>query len=467
MGISIFKRLAYLGFTLACLLAPTVGATELNLAPPSFTVDSKKVVPIDILNHKVQIVFDVENEVAKAVAIVDFVTAETGHPMFDIRSTPKKVILNKQPLKLEAVKTVDTPDKVTQVVMLEKSVAAHYRHRMEVHYDILNEHLTWSEDGVSIGFFMSDVGADRDFLEQYAPSNLEFDSFPMQLTLKVEGDGAHKLFTNGKLIATGKNYWEIRFPSYFTASSFYLHLTQKEMVVAQENYPGISATIPITVYSETEANTATGMKEAKEVLKELETDYGPFAHEKLVIYVTTGGGGMEYCGATMTSLSALGHEITHSYFARGVMPANGNAGWIDEAIASWRDDEYPVALASATPRPPVNLGGFSPYRRTTPYEAYDEGATLMSEFDLVFKGLKPVLKKLFAAHKYQVITTPYLGRFLTQVTGTNLTQTFDKYVYGKTEEEGPNLIVAPIIPRTAPKIHHPRKYTRAELVEYR
>ena len=83
-------------------------------------------------------------------------------------------------------------------------------------------------------------------------------------------------------------------------------------------------------------------------MRELEQTYGPYPHEALLIYCTGNiSGGMEYAGATMTSLEALGHEITHSWFARGVMPANGNAGWIDEAIARWRDRGYP----RAPPRP--------------------------------------------------------------------------------------------------------------------
>src|SRR5690606_27098526 len=56
---------------------------------------------------------------------------------------------------------------------------------------------------------------------------------------------------------------------------------------------------------------------ASEVFHELEGDYGAWPHPSLVIY-NAGMGGMEYCGATMTSTSALGHELFHSYFARGV-----------------------------------------------------------------------------------------------------------------------------------------------------
>ena len=77
----------------------------------------------------------------------------------------------------------------------------------------------------------------------------------------------------------------------------------------------------------------------------------------MTIYIA-GRGGMEHCGATITSMSALAHEITHSWFARGVMPANGNAGWIDEGTARWRDRGYPTAKGFSV-RQPVNLSNYS------------------------------------------------------------------------------------------------------------
>lgn len=454
------------------LTTTKVAATDLNLAPPSFETLGKKVVPVDFKNQTLDLVFDVSQKRAKAVSVIDFVVREQGRPMFDMRSIPTSITLDQSPLPQEAFVTVSAPDNVTKFVMLDKEVSPSSSHRMEIRYDILPEHVTFTEDGASIGFFMSDVGSDRDFLEQYAPANLEFDAFPMQVQLKVLGSGEHKLFTNGKAIETQRNSWKIQFPNYYTSSSFYLHLTQKSLVVAEETFQGIQKLIPITVYAKNESLTSQAMSKAKAVLKELEADYGTFAHEKVVIYVTSEDGGMEYCGATTTSLNALGHELTHSYFARGVMPANGNSGWIDEAIATWRDNDYPTATESPT-RPPVNLGGFSAYRRTTPWEAYEEGAQLMSEFDYLFQnnhreGLKPVLQHLFSAKQHQVITTDFFSQFLETLVEIDLKSIFQKYVYGKGgSRELHEFSVVPKIPRMTFKNHHPRKYTHSELLKLR
>ena len=71
----------------------------------------------------------------------------------------------------------------------------------------------------------------------------------------------------------------------------------------------------------------------------LESNFGPFPHDSVTIFAKPGAGrgGMEYAGATATTLGSLRHELNHSYFARSAVPVNGNAGWIDEAIAEWEE----------------------------------------------------------------------------------------------------------------------------------
>lgn len=140
----------------------------------------------------------------------------------------------------------------------------------------------------------------------------------------------------------------------------------------------------------------------------------------------------------MTSLGAIGHEITHSWFGRGVMPANGNAGWIDEAIASWRDHGY-IRSAIGPSGPSQNIGGFSPYRRHTAVEAYSGGRLLIEQLDKTFEsvrldnetGMRAVLRALYAKYKNKTITVDVFKRFMEEMTGTDLTATFAKYVYGQ------------------------------------
>ena len=254
---------------------------------------------------------------------------------------------------------------------------------------------------MQLSFFMTDLKT-RGYLERHAPANLEFNQFPLTVRISVAGAGTTpRLFTNGKAETSG-NVWEVTFPAHFSSSSFFLHLSDRPFHVQNDSFNGKSATIPLLAYGLNQDALPHAIATAKSVLAELESTYGAYAHDRLTMYIA-GPGGMEYCGATMTSLGALPHEILHSWFARGVMPANGSAGWIDEGIAKWRDNQYPTRQPDPE-REPTQLSGFSPYQRHTPRNAYDDGSLLFSELDHLFgqgagKGLRPVLGRALSAEE--------------------------------------------------------------------
>jgi hypothetical protein len=179
--------------------------------------------------------------------------------------------------------------------------------------------------------------------------------------------------------------------------------------------------------------------------------------------MTPSGGGMEYGGATMTSTGALGHELIHSWFARGVMPANGNAGWIDEAIASWRDNGYPRRTTGFS-NSPINLGGFSQYRRHTTSAAYSSGASFISYLDGTLAsvgGMKEMLTLLWIEKRRQTITVPMFQSFLEEKSGKDLSQLFNFYVYGRRTSS--DVAVDEIDHKDS--THH--KYTIEELKNFR
>ena len=323
---------------------------------------------------------------------------------------------------------------------------------------------------------MDDLGSGgRKFWEQYAPSNMEFDHFKQFLTVKILGSSKeHTLMANGVTTALGSNYWSIDYPDFYTTSSFYLHLFEKgRFVVREATFQGREKSISLTSYAASTFDADAGLSKIKSVMAENEATFGPYTHDMFIAYVTPDGGGMEHCGATMTSLRALGHELTHSWFARGVMPADGNSGWIDEAVASWRDAGYP--RSSATDRNPVNLGGFSAYKRETSRDAYTAGQQLLSEFDgrwASLGGLRPMLSSLFAERQRTTITVKYFKSFLEAASGQNLDSIFNRYVYGKASKEsapglGFNTVGPDLRSAVRTKVWHPRPYTQEELNKYR
>lgn len=444
-----------------------VAAGDLDKAPPAFGYRESMVVPIDIESVRVTYTFDVAQSVAKGKATVNFRAGQAGMPMFDIVPAVTGGSLNGMAFAAEDVLLLDDPNRVTKVRALRQTVAANSMNEMEINFNLDPSDVTFSSGTVRVGFFMSDLTTGgRNFFEQYGPANLEFDQVHYSFDVEVTGTQTeHEVFANGAVTSPGMNRWTIDYPSYFTTSSVYFHLANKgRFAVESFVHDGMAADIPVTVYSSSASSTSSAVASTRRILTELENTYGPTAHARFVVYIA-GSGGMEHCGATMTSLSALGHELTHSWFARGVMPQDGNSGWIDEAIASWRDDGYPRASAAPN-RSPVNMGGYPAYRRHTSMDAYTLGARLISEFDYMFRdqgGMRTVLKDFFTENKRSTTSNAIFKAFLEAESGQNLTAIFDRYVFGRTAQGG----VVKEGPAYFGQSHHPRPYTKAELKELR
>lgn len=400
-----------------------------------------------------------------------FTLPQRGRPLLDLVPRPARLTLNGQALPPDRLRLVLPPDESTPLQMLDEELAAGEAHELEIEYPLQEGTVSFEGGGVRLGLFMTDL-LQRGYLERHAPANLEFDQVPMSMEIRISGTSRpHRIFTNGRAAQRdGNSSWHVTFPDYFTCSSCYLHLTDRPLTVRSGSFSGMEREIPITVYGEQAVHVARALDDASVFLRELEETFGPYTHEALLIYCTGDtSGGMEYAGATMTGLRALGHEIAHSWFARGVMPANGNAGWIDEAIASWRDQGYPRASAMSK-RPPVNLAGFSPYRRHTPRESYTLGSRLLSELDGLFgpDGLRPLLARLFRERQRQLITTPSFQAFLEQQTGMPLGPVFSRYVYGKDVEselisQAADVPAVELIHAATLPAPPPRAFTPAEL----
>jgi hypothetical protein len=92
---------------------------------------------------------------------------------------------------------------------------------------------------------------------------------------------------------------------------------------------------------------------------------------------------MEYAGAVSATKSSLFHELVHCWFGRSVLPMNGDAGWVDEAIAEWYTARRWGQGGPAIPKPRRrrNMGDLSPYRRWTIPGDGKSGMTLLQWID--------------------------------------------------------------------------------------
>jgi aminopeptidase N len=114
-------------------------------------------------------------------------------------------------------------------------------------------------------------------------------------------------------------------------------------------------------------------------LAQLESALGPFPMPRgLAVVLTQTGGGMEYYGATTTSLQALRHEVFHMYFGCSTVARTYRDSWWDEAINMWYELSADPAFAPIPDdfRSDI-VSGRSPVAVGFDRRAYNEGARML------------------------------------------------------------------------------------------
>ena len=311
-------------------------------------------------------------------------------------------------------------------------------------------HLT----GVECIFNMSDRELKSGgYLEAFLPSNYNFDHFRMSLSVTIRNAGTtHCVYSNGAVRSVSsreEEHWKIEFPSFYTSACPWVHLAPlEEFQSLEETFTSSDSRIlPIVVYANAEwqvedIDLERYMLKTKTILHELESDFGPFPHGSVTVFAREGvePSGMEYAGAVATDMSALRHELDHSYFARSIMPADGNAGWIDEAIAVWGGSGYLPRKEEPTDR--VNMGARSPYVRTTCRASYRLGSQFLAHLDHVLRerrgpmrGVKMFLREYARKKRHQSVAAREFQELLEEYHGESLQELFDAYVYSQAPKQ--------------------------------
>lgn len=409
--------------------------SNFKLAPPSFIHEDKNIVWSDFINAEYNLEFDVKDKKATSYTKITLKTSEKGYPVFDLVSSPNKILIDGE---LTTQQEISTPSQETKIRFINKELIPG-TYTIEI-YSPIEHGVTFKEDTVSALFSMKDL-KDREFLEKYLPTNFEYDQYKMKLSIVVaNSQKEHILMTNGKKMASSNNEFIYEFPAYFNTSSIFIHLFPKGSysILSYKTNSIDGRSIPIIIYSPyIPLNLYNNFIKAQinSIFKELENDYGPWPHPHLIwLGKIQLRGGMEYAGAAVSGILPIGHELQHNYFARAVMPANGNAGWIDEGVARWsdffslKDDNIDYDHG--------NIGGQSPYHRKTAKGSYQKGRYFMQHIHYLLSkrnksGLKGFLKYFYNKRKFTVITTKDFQSDLESYYGENLDSIFNKHIYGK------------------------------------
>ncbi len=173
-------------------------------------------------------------------------------------------------------------------------------------------------------------------------------------------------------------------------------------------------------------------------LAELQAGLGPFPMPRgLSVVLTQSGGGMEYFGATTTSLRALRHEVFHMYYGTSTVARTYRDSWWDEAIDMWYqlsadpafapiDDSYRSDIVNGRSAPAV---GFD-------QRAYDQGARVFQAVAAEIGGRQRMigfLRDLHARRSFAPFTTWDLVDEVRASSGADFKERFRLWLY-----QGPN-----------------------------
>lgn len=177
-------------------------------------------------------------------------------------------------------------------------------------------------------------------------------------------------------------------------------------------------------------------------LPELRSNLGPFPMPRglSVMLVNSRGGMHEYYGGTISSLSALKHEVFHMYYGCSTVCATYRDSWIDEAVNEWYehsadqnlfpiDDSYTSNIVSG--RSPVALG--------FDLRAYNEGARIIQHIAVNLGGRKETIDFLSYVHKnysFKPFTTIDFIKYLKDYSGLDYKDYFNNWVFSGEDTSG-------------------------------
>ncbi len=422
----------------------------LSHAPGPLVVDGLPAVPITIRQLTASVTLDARAGTGAVDALMRYEVGPTaGCPLFDLRQPIDAAFLDGtaiDPTRLRARAIGAGPAATMRVLDLPQ--AARSGHDLRFRYRLgsplsdlggayppvlaarAGGRLRWS-------FGMADLFDGR-HLEMWFPSNLPFDQFPFELAVAVTGAGtAHTLISNGSVTAVGAHRWQLAFPAWFTTVCplVELHPTD-ELVHARQRValPGPARSVIVDVWKPagTVADPAREAGRIRHLLTVNDALFGPFPADRFTCFLHDGDGGMEYAGATTTSAGALAHEVAHSWFARGVLPASDADGWWDEAYTT-----YLTSGAAPAPldfgRPPVQLCSRRPFQRHTDARSYVEGSRLFSGIAAMIGAatLTQAMRTLFRTRVRSCLSTAELEEHLVRQTGAaGIVDAFHRFVYG-------------------------------------
>lgn len=169
-------------------------------------------------------------------------------------------------------------------------------------------------------------------------------------------------------------------------------------------------------------------------LAELQRSFGPFPMPRgLSLVLTENGGGMEYYGASTTSLRALRHEVFHMYFGTSTVARTYRDSWWDEAIDMWYERSAQPGLAPIADSFRSDIVGYrTPVTVGFDQRAYDEGARVFQAVAGEIGGRERMiafLRDLHLRRSFDPLGTWDLVDEIRAATGADFRERFRLWLY--------------------------------------
>ena len=395
---------------------------------------------IDIL--LIRVIFDYYPEAGyvDCIATVNF-TMRPGQQRPVVHFTPgvtngqiNSVLLNGQSLSMgnqSDIKIVDFEHSSQRAMEFQRDLPEGQTHTLEMTY-----RLALADNPYRFFSDVNDInGVGNE--ELFPTINTPHELARHQLTFRVHGEKKYQgvgsgLFQNQE--AEGVQQWlldtEREIASY---TIMFVLMPDEDTIYFEREINGVE--IRLLTYNVYEDQALEALSSIESILPEFENHLGAFPMPRGISIFLTGraGGGMEYYGATITSLRALEHEIFHMYFGCSTITRTYRDSWMDEAITMW----YLAAnLNGLSPISDSYKSGFvgmrSPIQVGFDTRAYDEGARIMEAIAVALGGKDKMiqfLKYLHQNYRFAPFTTFQFLDYLQNYAGLDMKAKFINWLY--------------------------------------
>jgi hypothetical protein len=318
-----------------------------------------------------------------------------GRPVFQLRSEDAVIELDGAEVEVETVVVSDPPRTLR---VLPEGLSTCSEHILEVVHTTRSAdvepatlpRLHFDETGAWWSSAQED-GLPDQMLELWLPTNLLFDRFDLSLDVSVEG-AAHGFEANGEVVDEGENQWTASFGDVQSHGPFWVVHPSDGVVSSMRTVALGSGDVDLHLFG-FEDDAGVNLEESGDVaeaaLRLYDERLGPYMHggDYLAWMRSDLGVSMEYDGATLSQPGALGHEILHSWWGRGVAPVSDHHGWMDEGMAFWGTGSDPFAPSRVE-------AGVQGARLLSGEDAWSGAGLGLGEYlqgSLVFSGLAHVV----------------------------------------------------------------------------